>query len=687
MTPLSIAEYLIPAISVGFILAATGVFIFLALRGGQNLHRAMVLNGLLAFGFVGSEVLILTFGSTLGNLPLSREFHRLEQVCGAIFIYSLPLLMGVAIQLRPVPKKVHRVVVSFAGVAAGALALIAFLYPPLFIDTDHPRASVVFQMDVGRGLEGPAYLIRDLLVGGSMIYALILGILHVKDQARKRYVIPILIGLCFGFFMAADDILMAQTGRYLTHIPFTFSRVSLGFTGLLLTFMAVTLLRYLDQERELRRAYHSLHQMAYHDSLTGLPNRKALLERLNETLAQAKRSEKEPLRAIVIFDLYHFRIINDTWGTDTGDAVLEETGRRLRAALRQGDILARTGHDEFTAVLTHLAREDGAGLATVKLLAGLATPYAPYGKDLHLAANAGIAVYPRDGVDTDTLFRRAELALAQARREDLPFRYYTERLQEDILQRMRLAERIRTALEREEFSLDWQPQVDPSGRIVGAEALVRWRTGDRQIPPSEFIPVAEETRLILPLGDYILRKALTQEHLWRRMGFHLDRVAINLSPRQLAVDSLVADVMRFLNETQADPNHVELEITESGVMEDPDGVRAKIVRLQELGIKFAIDDFGTGYSSLAYLQRFPAQVLKIDQAFVRGMQPGNLDSRLVDGIISLAGTFNMETCAEGVETAEQAESLKAAGCTRLQGYYFGKPVSAEAFTELLKKQG
>jgi diguanylate cyclase (GGDEF)-like protein len=578
-------------------------------------------------------------------------------------------------------------VLAWTGLAiALAIAIIAWWVPDWYISQSIPKTGAALSAaDFGRGREGWLYGIRDLLLGVSIAYALMLCAIFLPRQRRKRYALPVLLGLLVAFYGAGNDILHVYLRWHLDPLSQTpFSRFSLGITLFVLATMGSTLLRFIDQGKDLREAYAALHELAYHDPLTGLPNRKAFGERLVETLAQAKRSRSDLLRGVMLIDLDHFRIINDTWGNETGDEVLREVSRRLRDVLRQGDILARTGHDEFAVLLTTLDREESASVTALKLLAALSVPYAPYGKDLRLSANIGIVTSPKDGNDAETLFRKAELALAQAKREHAPFQFFTDRMQQEILRRMRMAERLRAGIERDEFHLYWQAQVDIHGRITGAEALARWKPGERWIPPLEFIPIAEETRLILPLGEKILRMACSQQRRWLDMGLELPRIGVNLSSHQLAQDGLVDEIAAILRDTGALGSQLELEITESGVMEDRDNVREKIRKILALGVTFAIDDFGTGYSSLAYLQRFPVQVLKIDQAFVRGMGGGNLDTKLIHAIVGLAHTFSLEICAEGVETRSQADALIQLGCRRFQGYLYSKPLSTEDFTALLR---
>ncbi|MBN8218098.1 MAG: EAL domain-containing protein [Spirochaetes bacterium] len=686
MAPLGLAEFLLPAFCAGVLFTGTMLFSFLSMKGRETLHRVMVLLGGCAFVFVFSETLLLGLGGNLGRPEWARQFHRLEQMSGAYFLFALPLLLNFILTLPRRLVWANRAL-SWTGLAAAlAITAGALLSPDAFISQSIPKASAhLSAADLGRGQEGWLYGIRDILLGVSITYTLVLCAVFLPRQRRRRYAVPVLLGLLLAFYGAADDIFHVYTGWHadpLSSVPF--SRFSLGITLFVLGAMASTLMRFMDQGKDLRVAYTDLHELAYHDPLTGLPNRKAFGERLVETLAQARRSAHDGVRGVMLIDLDHFRIINDTWGNETGDEVLREVSRRLRAVLRQGDILARTGHDEFSVLLTTLDREESASVTAMKLLTSLSVPYAPYGKDLRLSANIGIATSPKDGNDAETLIRKSELALAQARREHTPFQFFTDRMQQDILRRMRMAERLRAGLARDEFHLFWQAQVDPLGRITGAEALVRWKPGERWIPPLEFIPIAEETRLILPLGEKILRMACAQQRAWHDQGLDLPRIGVNLSSLQLAQEGLVEEVSKILRETGTRGNQLELEITESGVMEDRDHIREKIQRILALGVTFAIDDFGTGYSSLAYLQRFPVQVLKIDQAFVRAMGDGNLNHKLIHAIVGLAKTFALEICAEGVETRAQADALIGLGCQRLQGYLYSKPISTEEFTALLR---
>jgi diguanylate cyclase (GGDEF)-like protein len=662
--PAAPAEYLIPAICCGLVLSGSAVFLFFYTKGREARDRALLILGALSFLIVLFDTLALAESGARPNIPANRLFHLLEQIAGFWFIVAIPLLLRQLYALPLPVARFNRLWAWSGGALALGLTLLAFLAPG-------PQVSRV----------------GSTSVAATLLYALVVAIYFLGRQARRRDLIPIAVGFFLAFVGAASDLLWATT-----RIPLdpwrdlSFARLNLGVALFVFCAMGSAILRFIDRARELADSNETLHRLVYHDPLTNLPNRKAFRERLAETLAQARRSTAENQRAVLGLDIEGFRSINDNWGPEVGDEVLREVARRLRRVLREGDILARTGHDEFSIILTKIDREESASVAAMKLQTALGAPFQHEEKQIPLRAHIGIVSSPKDGQKADALIQKCERALQQAKNDQVPFQFFTESMQKEIVQRLRLTQRIRAGIDRGEFHLFWQPQVDGGGRIIGAEALVRWKTAEGWVAPNEFIPIAEETRLILPLGWQILRIACVQQRRWLDMGLSVPRLSVNLSPRQLRHENLVGLVNDIVAETDAVPGLLELEITESGVMEDRDGVREKILQLNERGIHFAIDDFGTGYSSLSYLQRFPVQVLKIDQSFVRQMENGEANARLVQAIIDLSRTFALDICAEGVETRGQADRLVALGCQRLQGFLFAKPVPVAEFTRMLSSR-
>ena len=433
------------------------------------------------------------------------------------------------------------------------------------------------------------------------------------------------------------------------------------------------------------RKQHEDHiqHLAYHDSLTGLPNRTLMLDRLGQGLAHAQRQHRQ--LAVLFIDLDRFKVINDTLGHHVGDALLKEAAGRLREAVREEDTVARLGGDEFLIVLP---RGYDAVRVARQALTLMAIPFKVFGHDLYVTASVGISVYPRDGEDSETLIKRADVALYRAKQQGRNiYRYFSADMDAQSRARLDMEQGLRRALERNELILHYQPLVDlQSMAITGAEALIRWQHPlHGLVSPTEFIPLAEETGLITPIGEWVLRTACTQARAWQKAGFTGLQLAVNVSARQLQQDNLHTHVGNILAETGLDPRWLGIEITESTVMSDPGHAIRQLHALSDMGIQIALDDFGTGYSSLGYLKRLPLDHLKIDRSFVRDIPQDGDDAAIVQAIIAMAHQLNLRVVAEGVETEAQQSFLKAQGCDEMQGYIFQRPIPGEQFAALLQQ--
>jgi diguanylate cyclase (GGDEF)-like protein/PAS domain S-box-containing protein len=436
-----------------------------------------------------------------------------------------------------------------------------------------------------------------------------------------------------------------------------------------------------------KRVEQALTRLTHYESLTGLPNRALLNDRLNHAIARADRSGN--LLAVMILDLDNFKEINDALGQAVGDQVLTEAARRLQSCLRSIDTLARLGDDEFAAVLEGLPDFDEISQVASRLLGVVAERAEVSGHELYLSASIGLAVYPVDDHDAEALMRNANLAMHHAKREG---RNNFQRFSHDMATRTeRHAElklRLRRALERQEFMLQFQPLVTlDSGRILGAEALLRWNDKERMVPPAEFIPIAEESGFIVPIGLWALREACLQCKSWLDLGHPWMQVAVNLSPRQFRQKDIVKAIESTLLQTRLPARCLELEITETTIMHSTAHTIGALHELTALGVRISVDDFGTGYSSLAYLHRFPVHKLKIDQSFVRDIGADRADTALVGTMVALAKQLKLTSVAEGVETREQLAYLLEIGCEAGQGYFFSPPLDAAELTALLAKAG
>jgi diguanylate cyclase (GGDEF)-like protein len=433
------------------------------------------------------------------------------------------------------------------------------------------------------------------------------------------------------------------------------------------------------------RAESEIQQLINFDTLTGLPNRNLLHDRLKLAIAQSAREQH--LMAVLILDLDRFKRINDTLGHGAGDKLLLAVSQRLTACVRDSDTLARLGGDEFVILLTNVGHEEGISAVAQKILAVLAEPAYVDGHEIYTTGSIGIAVYPMDGEDGHVLLKHADLAMYQAKEQDRNnVQFFSREMNIKVLERMILENSMRKAIEREEFFLLYQPQVDArSVQIVGMEALVRWNHPDLGVlAPDKFIYLAEETGMIIPLGEWVIREACRQNKSWQEQGFPPLRVAVNLSGRQFGQQSLDEAVAAILMETGLDPEWLELELTESTLMKNVEANIQLLRKLKAMGVSLSIDDFGTGYSSISYLKHFPISRLKIDRSFVRDITTNPDDAAIAEIIIAMAQTLKLNVTAEGVETRAQMEFLSFHNCIEMQGYLFSRPVRADAFAQLMK---
>ena len=439
---------------------------------------------------------------------------------------------------------------------------------------------------------------------------------------------------------------------------------------------------------ERKQAEEQIRYMAHYDALTGLPNRVLFQDRVTQAIAQAHRNQGH--LALLFIDLDYFKHINDSLGHQVGDCLLQLVARCLQQCLREGDSVARLGGDEFVVSLILLHACDDAACVAQKILECLDQSFVVAGHELHVSASIGIGLYPDDGKDVESLMRAADAAMYFAKENGRGrYQYFTPAINKRARQRLELGTRLRRALAQDEFALHYQPQVDiENGNIFSAEALLRWRQPGKEVPIAcgAFIAIAEETGLILPIGEWVLRQACRQLKRWHEAGHRAMRVAVNLSARQFYQPNFLATIKDILAETGLSPTVLDLEITESVLLQRSEDNIAKLRELGNMGIQLSVDDFGTGYSSLAYLQRFPVHALKIDQSFVRGIGCNPGATALVTAIIAMAQSLHLKVLAEGVETPQQADFLKAHGCLAAQGYYYSKAVAADTLSGLLHDQ-
>ena len=430
-----------------------------------------------------------------------------------------------------------------------------------------------------------------------------------------------------------------------------------------------------------------LEYQATHDSLTGLANRNLLNDRITQAISWGRRQNL--LVGLMLLDLDHFKLINDASGHGAGDEMLKQVAQRLTQCVRDTDTVARLGGDEFVIVLTDLESYDHVDVIAEKILESLNRPITINGNDIFVTASIGISVYPRDGDHGEILLRYADIAMYRVKEHGRnSVRQFMPEMGLTAISRLNMKSAIRRGLEQHEFVLYYQPKIDlRTQRVIGAEALVRWRHPQvGLIMPMEFIPLAEETGLILPLGEWVIAEACRQQVIWKQQrGLDL-HIAINMSSRQFRQEDLAEKVAQIIQETGADPTRLTLELTESMVMQDVTATLIALKALKNLGLSISLDDFGTGYSSLSYLRRFPIDELKIDKSFINDIHVNPDDAAIASAIIAMGLSLGLSVVAEGVETIEQINALNQMHCHQVQGYYFSKPLDVNAFEHYLNKK-
>jgi diguanylate cyclase (GGDEF)-like protein/PAS domain S-box-containing protein len=447
-------------------------------------------------------------------------------------------------------------------------------------------------------------------------------------------------------------------------------------TGAVIVFRDVSVARAMAQQMT-----HS----AQHDFLTGLPNRMLLNDRVNHAILLAPRHLKKV--ALLFLDLDGFKHINDSLGHPIGDKLLQSVGKRLVDCVRSSDTVSRQGGDEFVVLLSEMEQPEDAAITARRMLHSVAEAHLINDRDLHITTSIGVSVYPDDGLDAEALIKNADTAMYQAKENGrMSYQFFKSGMNVRAVERQSIEESLRHALEHQEFALHYQPKINlKTGDITGAEALIRWSHPIRgMVSPAQFIPVAEDCGLILPIGIWVLREACKQAKAWMDEGLPLKTIAVNISGMQFRNDNFLHDIFSILSETGLDPSSLELELTESVLIKRADTAVSVLQTLRSRGVQIAIDDFGTGYSSLSYLTKFPIDALKIDQSFVRQISNIPGDATIVNAIISMGQSLNLRVVAEGVETQNELSFLQAHNCEEAQGYFFSRPVPAQKFAKLLE---
>jgi diguanylate cyclase (GGDEF)-like protein len=529
---------------------------------------------------------------------------------------------------------------------------------------------------------GRSWQMRLARLGAAVIMGLAISGMHYTGMAASRFAPG---SFCTGA-VSPDNNWLAITIAVIAFAVLTITTILLIYDAHLDSRIRKHNRQLAQANTQLEEVNAQLQHVAMHDALSGLPNRLLLADRLSQAIAQAERHQSR--FAVFVVDLDRFKAINDSLGHLAGDAMLKEVARRLASVLRKADTLARLGGDEFVLVLNEISSAQDVETIAGKVLADIARPVKLSDLELHTSASIGISLFPADGTDAETLLQHADAAMYHAKKNGRnAYQLFVPAMNAFAKDRLELENGLRRALVQGEFVLHYQPKVDVrDGGIDSAEALIRWQHPTRGLTaPLDFIPLAEESGLILPIGEWVLREACRQACAWQTAGLRPLRVAVNLSAQQFRQKNLVAVVRSALNAARLEPRYLELELTESAVMHDAEQSIEILRQLSALGVRISVDDFGTGYSSLSYLRRLPLDKLKIDRAFIRDVVTNRDDAAIVRAIVSLAHNLRLKVIAEGVETPDQLAFLRELGCDQYQGYHYSVPVPDNVFVEMLRE--
>jgi len=584
------------------------------------------------------------------------------------------VLLGVALRAwRPLTHPQQRY--QWLAATLGGVALMVYLrlyQPQLF-----PRMFIE-----GQGLT-PLKIVMEWLVIGLLACAAV-GLLRRREQPFDRQGLLLAVGisilseLCFTAYRNSHDIYQLLGHAYKVLACLVVYRV------VFVSSIQQPYIQLISEISERRRAEQQVETLSFYDNLTGLPNLDLLRDRTSKALSTLSRNAQQV--ALLYMDIDGFKDVNDSLGHACGDTLIRELGSRLQGLLRSSDTLCRATGDEFVILMPDVENAESVGLLAERILHGLQRPFLLHGHPQTISLSLGAAVAPHDGQDCETLLRNAETAMYQAKQDGRQtWRFFDSTMNQQALARLQLLNDLRQAIAQHQLQLYYQPQIDlASGRLSGVEALVRWQHPVRgMISPAEFIPAAEESRLIIPLGEWVLRQACAQAASWQRQGLALPQVAVNISAIQLQHGHLEESVLQALADSHLPASLLELEITESSLVDKTEQVIDSLKRLKAMGVNLSIDDFGTGYSSLAYLQTLAVDKLKIDQSFVRDLTLNQDNRAIVSAIVQMAHTLGLACIAEGVESQDIAAALHRLGCQQAQGYLYARPLPADELQTLL----
>ncbi len=679
----------IPIIGAGIIFSGLLLSFYVYIHWKNKVYLAMFLIGIISFIFVLSEGLLITFSYILDKPWIGRQFHRVEQIAVLYYLFALPFFLTYYLKVEKTLKRIN-LIIAFSGLFIAVLITIAaFVKPEFYISINNYAASYL-----GRSKEGLLYTARDIYFSIIVTYYLVLCIImFIKKFRDLHQAVLMFSGLIIAIFSAIDDTIWVHYGFHIGLFPSQmYSRFALGtiiFTSLTMIGLSR---KFIEDSKKVDTAFKQLDKsqeelsyVSYHDQLTGLMNRKSFYERFEDSIVQAKRSDVYKMRGLLFIDLDNFKDINDAIGYEYGDEILKEVSQRIKLALRESDYFFRFGSDEFTVILNSLNDVEDAAIVAQRIINYISNPFNVKSNVFYLGISIGITLFPLDGGDINTLMKNADTALNEAKKDHNVYKYYTKSMEEKAVKKLKMITDLRAALERKEFTLHYQPIQNLNNEVIGAEALIRWNHPVYgMIPPVEFIPVAEDSMLIIPIGQWVLEQACKDLEKIHKMGYDKLFFSINLSIKQFREPHFVDTIKAFISNLCIKPEFIHLEITESYLMKDTSETVEKLNSIREMGIKLSIDDFGTGYSSFSYLETLPINAVKIERCFISPIPDEKRTSPLVEAIILLARKLGLEVITEGVETKEQLNYLKSIDSNIIiQGYYYSKPLKMDDFINYL----
>lgn len=673
---------MLPSISLGLLMFTLVFHVYLLAKEGgwQNILALSISLASMALPVLNIYWILQKYGA---QVPYdSFLLYNLKHYFSVSLFIMLPIHIqfwssrgswnGKDVDRRRGSRLTQRLPLIFTISSGILLILLNLFFPQSFISLS-PRGELLY---------GPLFHMRTLLFA-LITLSMGMGVfLQGRRAGQLSPLLPLILSFLLFLGFQAMDFLRSMAYSAVSGTVQLQQWFSAGFTVVILSVAFTQLRDYLERAGRTRDAEFELAFLETHDPLTGLENRRRFFSRLEQLLSSFSQLEDRrdmPLHAVFNIDIDYFNNINDSLGNEAGNEILKEITERFSQVLDDSVQLYRTGGDEFAVLYLEAASELDLALFSERLLQEFEKPFTYQWQSVYLTASIGIAVFPRDGFSIEQITSHSDQALQEAKLDRNTYRFYTPAMNERAVTRIQMINYLRQAVDRRELSLHFQPQLDVSGKLVGAEALLRWQHPVLgSVNPDEFIPVAEETGLIIPIGTWVIRKACETLAAWQKRGLNIP-VSINISPRQLKDVKLQRTVINGLREYGLHPSLLHLEITENSLVENKEGLISKLQNLSDIGLRFSIDDFGTGYSSLSYLKRLPIAEVKIDRSFVIDLPFDTQNTALVQSIISMVRGLGLQVVAEGVDSLEQLNFLRKNGCHVIQGFYHSEPLSHDHF--------